>query len=420
MSRLHRALTTRLAWALLPVLAAGCVGSLPGTQNAAPSSQQLYQLERQVTLQIDPTTGQVTAPRGVLATIESQLNLDFDAVNLTQANGNTSFNLTVANKGSALSNLQLRLSSANTLVSPSNPIDLGAVAAGGQTSTPITYGNASGQAFTVTIYLWATMTASGSQDTGASTAWSPASPTPTPTATPTSTATATPTPAPTATPTPAPVASSSVVLAPNPGPLAVRGRILSNGNPASGWTSQSFSYGRVELSLKRVSNGSWVQSIPVTTDSQGYFTAQNVTEGDYIAYFYNEVYRDRMGVWKSLPVHVDATTGGAFPVVDLYLVGQQNTPLPGTQVSLPANFGFNLPIQPMVSQRFRVHSAAGTSFSLIYVSNKFPGDQTTFTWDGSGASQPLDPTHDYFWGLEWDGGQLGAFGNLYQKIRFSQ
>jgi hypothetical protein len=188
----------------------------------------------------------------------------------------------------------------------------------------------------------------------------------------------------------------------------------------NGWTSQSFSYGRVELSLKRVSNGSWVQSIPVTTDAQGYFTATNLTEGDYLAYFYNEIYRDRMGVWKSLPVHVDASTGGQLPVVDLYLKGQENTPLPGSTVHLPSVFSFVLPNQPMVSQRFRVHSAAGTSFSLIYVSNKFPGNQTSLTWDGSGTSQPLDPTHDYFWGLEWDGGPLGAFGNLYQKIRFSQ
>jgi hypothetical protein len=125
-----------------------------------------------------------------------------------------------------------------------------------------------------------------------------------------------------------------------------------------------------------------------------------------------------MGVWKSLPVHVDGTTGGAFPVVDLYLKGQENTPLPGSSVTLPTTFGFNLPKQAMVSQRFRVLSAAGTSFQLVYVSNKFPGDQTTFTWNGSGASQALDPTHDYFWGLEWDGGALGAFGNLYQKIRF--
>src|SRR4051812_46096058 len=182
MSRLHRALKTRLAWALLPVLAAGCVSSMPGTHDGPPASQQQYQLERQVTLQIDPRTGHVSAVRGVLATIESQLNVDFDAANLTQADGNTSFNLTVANKGSALSNLQLRLSSANTLVSPSNPIDLGAVATGQQLSTPITYANASGSAFTVTIYLWATMTATGTQASGASSAV--ASPTATPAATP--------------------------------------------------------------------------------------------------------------------------------------------------------------------------------------------------------------------------------------------
>jgi hypothetical protein len=119
-------------------------------------------------------------------------------------------------------------------------------------------------------------------------------------------------------------------------------------------------------------------------------------------------------------VRADATTGGAFPVVDLSMKGQENLPLPGASTSLPATFTFEKPRQAMASQRFRLHSQGGTTFTLIHVSNKFPGDQSTFSWDGSGAREPLEYNRDYFWGLEWDGGALGAFGNLYQKIRFVQ
>jgi hypothetical protein len=400
----------RLTWALLPALAAGCVAGLPAATDAPPAANQSLQLARQVTLRVDPSAPAASA-REVLATIESQLNLDFSVANLRQADGNTTFELKVANRGSALSNLELRLSSDRTMVSPGNPIALGPLATGGETAPAITYGNATGGAFTVTIYLWATLSATGGQSTGASSSTAPS-------AAPTATVTVAPTTAPTTAPTPTP--PSSVETAPNPGPLAVRGRILSNGKVASGWTTQSFSYGRVELSLKRVVNNGWVESIPVTTDSQGYFTATGLTEGDYIAYFYNEIYRDRMGVWKSLPVRVSASAGGAFPVVDLYLKGQENLPLPGASTALPANFTFEVPRQPMASQRFRLHSQGGTSFTLVYVSNKFPGDRTTFTWDGTGTREALAYNRDYFWGLEWDGGPLGAFGNLYQKIKFVQ
>jgi hypothetical protein len=405
----------RLTWALLPALAAGCVAGLPAATDAPPAANQSLQLARQVTLRVDPSAPAASA-REVLATIESQLNLDFSVANLRQADGNTTFELKVANRGSALSNLELRLSSDRTMMSPGNPIALGPLATGGETAPTITYGNATGGAFTVTIYLWATLSATGGQSTGTSTS------SPAPTTAPTATVTVAPTTAPTSTPTTAPTATppSSVETAPNPGPLAVRGRILSNGKVASGWTTQSFSYGRVELSLKRVVNNGWVESIPVTTDAQGYFTATNLVEGDYIAYFYNEIYRDRMGVWKSLPVRVSASSGGAFPVVDLYLKGQENLPLPGASTALPATFTFEVPRQPMASQRFRLHSQGGTSFTLVYVSNKFPGDRTTFTWDGTGTRETLAYNRDYFWGLEWDGGPLGAFGNLYQKIKFVQ
>jgi hypothetical protein len=400
---------------LLPVLAAGCVAGPSGPADAPPAVSRPAAIERQVTLRVDPQSNDATQ-RQLLATIESELNLDFAVTGLTQSGGNTTFNLQVANRGGAISNLQLRLSSDRTQVSPANPIELGALASNGNASTALTFANASGTAFTVTIYLWATMSATGQTPIGAGPAWT-AQPTPTPAATPTPMPTSTPTAAPTATPTATP--PSSVVTAPNPGPLAVRGRILNNGNAASGWTTASFSYGRVELSLKRVVNGGWVQSIPVTTDSQGYFTARDLVAGDYIAYFYNEIYRDRMGVWKSLPVRVDASNGGAFPVVDLYLKGQENLPLPGSSAKLPTTFTFELPKQPMASQRFRLHSQGGTSFSLLHVSNKFPGDRNTFTWDGSGATG-FEYNRDYFWGLEWDGGPLGAFGNLYQKIKFVQ
>lgn len=414
MSRHHRAWRVRLTWALLPALAAGCVAGLPAATDAPPAANQSNQLARQVTLRIDPAAPAASA-REVLATIESQLNLDFSVANLRQADGNTTFELKVANRGSALSNLELRLSSDRTMVSPGNPIALGGLAVGAETAPTLTFGNATGGAFNVTIYLWATLSATGGQSTSSSSgSTAPASPTATVTVAPTTAPTTAPTAAPTATP------PSDVETAPNPGPNAVRGRILTNGRVASGWTTQSFSYGRVELSLKRVVNGGWVQSIPVTTDSQGYFTATDLVEGDYIAYFYNEIYRDRMGVWKSLPVRVSASAGGAFPVVDLYLKGQENLPLPGASTALPATFTFEVPRQPMVSQRYRLHSQGGTSFTLVYVSNKFPGDRTSFTWDGTGTRETLAYNRDYFWGLEWDGGPLGAFGNLYQKIKFVQ
>ena len=58
MSRHQRAWSVRLAWAMLPALAAGCVGSLPGAQQAPGVPQQATPAERRVTLTIDPQTGE--------------------------------------------------------------------------------------------------------------------------------------------------------------------------------------------------------------------------------------------------------------------------------------------------------------------------------------------------------------------------
>lgn len=397
-----------LTWLLAPAFAAGCVAGLPTGHGPQDPASAQRAVEREVVLRVDPRSGtaRLEGDRAVLATIESELNLSFDAVGVSQTGGNTAFTLQLTNAGSDVSDLSLRLASARSLVSPSNPIAVGALASGASEGVAVSFANPEATAFSVTIYVNATLKATGSQGSNGG---GGTTPTPTPSVT--------PTPAPSATPTPVPSGATDV---PNPGPNAARGRVLLNGKGAINISSVSTSYGRIEFSLKRVVNGSWVQSIPLTSDSQGYFTAGNLVEGDYFVYYYNEIQRDKIGFWQSKVFHVSPTAGAAFPAVDLYMVGQENVPLPGATARLPVAFSFNAPKQTPLSYRFRLHSAPGTSFKLVYQSNKFPGDQTTFTWDGTGAYEPLDTTAHYFWGVSWDWGPLGAGGNLYQKIRFSQ
>lgn len=234
---------------------------------------------------------------------------------------------------------------------------------------------------------------------------------PTPSATPSASPTPTPSASPTVSPTPTPSASPSAVPVVNvtpPGPLAVRGRILLNGVPP-----------RTPVSVTIIRNSDWNQRV-VTTDAEGYFQATGLEPGSYHAHYYNETQRDRIGYWRSRTLPVDATRGAGFPQVDFGQQGLVNQPPMDARVTLPGRFDWQPPAQGAASWRFRVHSTGGRTFRLIYQSPSQPGNTTTFTWNGAGATEALSSTNRYFWGLVWDAGPLGEVGNLYQAVYFNQ
>lgn len=187
-------------------------------------------------------------------------------------------------------------------------------------------------------------------------------------------------------------------------PLAVRGRILlggrAPGNP-------------VLLTLIRTPE--WLER-RIQTDAQGYFGVDNLEPGSYAAYYYNDSQRDRIGYWRSRALPVDASRGAVFPTIDLAQVGLQNTPAMDARMTLPVNFSWQLPTQPVESLRFRVHSNGGRSFRLIFQSAELPAGTTGYTWDGAGALESLQPGQRYFWGHVWDAGAAGEGGNLFQAI----
>ena len=231
-----------------------------------------------------------------------------------------------------------------------------------------------------------------------------ATPAPTPTATPMPT----PTPAPTATPTPTPSTSAGPTPPPasNPGPNAIRGRILNNGAPLAG----------VKLDVIK---SDWSTKRTLTTDSQGLYTATGLPAGDYFMYYYNDSDRNKIGYWQSRYRRVDGSTGGVFPTVDFYGVGMQNTPRMDARVGLPTTFTWIPQAQQVQYYRYRLHSTGGRSFTLIYQSDRIPAGVNAFTWNGTGASQALSSSNRYFWGIYWDAGEVGQGGNLYQAVYFS-
>jgi hypothetical protein len=198
-----------------------------------------------------------------------------------------------------------------------------------------------------------------------------------------------------------------VVNVPDPGPLAARGRILLNGAPPP-----------TPISVSIIRSSDWNQR-SVTTDSQGYFQATGLEPGSYVAYYYNDSQRDRIGYWRSRTLSVDATRGAAFPEVDFGQQGLVNQPPMDARLNLPGRFEWVPPAQTVASYRFRVHSTGGRTFRLIYQSGSLPGDSTAFTWNGAGATEPLSTTNRYFWGLVWDAGAVGEVGNLYQAVYFN-
>jgi hypothetical protein len=220
-------------------------------------------------------------------------------------------------------------------------------------------------------------------------------------AAPTAVPTATPSAAPTATPTPTPPAIG------NPGPGAARGRILMNGKPAFN-----------PITLQLIKNPGWVVRT-VTTDAQGYFGATGLENGTYLAYFYNDSSRERVGYWRSRDLTVDGTRGAAFPTVDFYQKGLVNLPAMNARQGFPVAFSWVPPAQAVDNYRLRVHSIGGRSFTLVHQSSRIPGTATSFTWNGSGATEPISSTNRYFWGLYWDAGVVGEGGNLYQAIYFN-
>ena len=230
-------------------------------------------------------------------------------------------------------------------------------------------------------------------ETGGSTA----TPTPTPSAG------ATPTPAPTAQPTTTPTTpppTGSLPRAAVPGPRAVAGLVYNNGQPIAGITIK-------------------VGNATLTTDAQGRYQASNLPNGSYQAYYYNPTDRNKIGYWRSRAVSVDGTRGASVPTIDLYLVGMTNTPSLDSRVKLPTTFTWKPPRQQPVGYYFRIHDRPYTSFVLVYQSPKLAGSATSYTWNGSGPAY-LDPSHRYFWGVQWDWGELGMGGNLYQPVYLSR
>lgn len=223
--------------------------------------------------------------------------------------------------------------------------------------------------------------------------------TPTPTSTPSTPPSSTPTPAPSSAPTSVPVG-----VTPNPGPGAARGQCLVNGAGVSG------------ISIQLIGPSG---TITTTTDAQGYFTATQLAPGNYYAHYYNASDRNKIGYWNSLSQRVDATTGAAYPPVDLYQKGMTNTPPMDARVGLPQTFSWVLQTQPVQKIWFRVHTHPFTSYQLFYQSPTLPGTSTSYTWDGSGMLLPLDTGNRYFWGIKWDAGPVGVGGNLYQAVYFN-
>ena len=425
-----------LTLALLPAFVASCVASSPAAQGpaAAPAAAQPARtVEREVTLRVDPAAGTIAAdasPR-LLAVIEADLALDFDVANLQHAGGQTSFLLVARNRGSGVTGLGFRTTGERTMTAPPQPVSLGDLGPGAEATQTLTFDNASGAAFNVTLWLSGTLVAKGGARTdGAPASVAPsAAPSAAPTATPTAAPTATPTPAPSTsaaptptvapstapTPTPTPTTSALPTANPttppgpvaNPGPNAARGRILMNGKP---------SYQPISLSL--IKNPGWV-SRTVTTDANGYFEATNLEPGDYLAYFYNETSRERIGYWRSRSQKVDATTGAAFPTVDFYQKGMLDLPKMDARTGLPVTFEWIPQTQTVDYYRFRLHSNGGRTFTLIHQSNRIPGTATSFTWDGTGTTTALSSTNRYFWGVFWDAGAVGEGGDLYQAIYFN-
>ncbi len=462
--------TTALTLALVPALVASCMSDAPpsskspvtGPGPAAPAApgvvsnggaddtaaalpdtvgandvaaRPVRPVEREVTLRVDPAAGTIAADASpqLLAVIEADLALDFDVANLKHSGGQTSFLLVARNRGDQVTGLTFRTTGERTMVAPAQPVVLGDIGPAAEATATLTFDNATGSAFNVTLWLSGTLVARGGVRTDGTTASLPpstaptatpgpssaptatptpaasATPTTTPTATPTPAASATPTSAPSATPTPfaTPVATTPPAPVDNPGPAAARGRILMNGKPS--WTP---------ISLSLIRNPGWV-SRTVTTDAQGYFQASGLEAGDYLAYFYNDSNRERIGYWRSRNMKVDASTGAAFPTVDFYQKGLLNDPPMDAHVALPVTFAWNPQTQTADFYRFRLHSNSGRTYTLIHQSARIPGTATTFTWDGSGAATALSPTNRYFWGLFWDAGPVGEGGNLYQAIYFN-
>lgn len=436
MKKFSRPSQVRIAMLLGAILAAGCstaptltgaAGGGGGQSQAvvqAPAAQG-NQLERQLTLHVDPAAGTISAvdDRGLQAVIESDLAIDFEAVNLAQSGDTTNMVLVAHNHGSNVSDLAMSFGGQRSVTSPTGRVDLGAVPTGSDVQQSVSFSNPGGGAFNVSVSIWATLDASGvisSNGSGAS-----VSPTLAPTATPTPVATvaptATPTPAPTATATVSPTTSPTVApsalptahttppppVVANPGPGAVRGRILMNG---------AAPFRAFSLTLVRTQNGSWTSSQTISSDSQGNFSASGLAAGDYLVYFYNDSQRDVIGYWSSRTLHVDSTTGAAFPAIDFYQAGMQNVPAMDAHVHLPQTFQWVPQTQTVQFYNWRLHSTSGRTFTLIYQSQRIDGSAASFTWDGAGTT--LSPTNRYFWGYAWDAGAAGTGGNLYQAIYF--
>lgn len=463
--------STTLSLALVPALVASCMADAPsraqapaaapeparpaapgvvsnsganaaaGGPDALTAGQAERRIEREVTLRIDPLAGTIAADASpqLLAVIEADLALDFDVANLRHAGGQTSFLLVARNRGSGVTALSFRTTGERTLAAPAQPVVLGDIGPGAEATATLTFDNAAGSAFNVTLWLTGTLVARGGVGTDGQAASLPpssaptatpapssaptqtpapaASPTPVPTVSPTPSGSPTPvaTPTPTAsatpgaTPTPyaTPVATTPPAPVENPGPSAARGRILMNGKPS--WTP---------ISLSLVKTPGWTTRT-VTTDAQGYFGASDLEPGDYLAYFYNDSQRERIGYWRSRAQKVDATTGAAFPTVDFYQKGLLNDPPMDARRSFPVTFAWSPQTQTVDSYRFRLHSTSGRTYTLIHQSDRIPGTATTFTWDGSGVASPLSATNRYFWGMAWDAGPVGEGGNLFQAIYFN-
>lgn len=386
------ALWPRSAALALALLAAGCAAGAPLIEPPATAPEAAA--AGLLTLRIDPAKQDVTveAPRALLARLEAPLHVRFDVTDVVQDGDATALTLSATNLAGPVQFLSAKFVAGPWLLSPANPVAFDALAEGAFVSRALRFANPSGAPFSVTIAVFATLSASGSERTDVE----PPSPTPTPS----------PSPLP-STGLPGAVATPPVGAVPDPGPLAARGRVMLAGMPGANVTIEVT---RSDYGVKRL----------VTTDASGYFTATGLPPGNYFAYYYNESDRNKIGFWRTPARAVSATQGAIYPAVDLHQPGMLNLPQFGTRVGLPRRFDWVPQTQTASFLRFRVHTDPGRGAPQpVFISNQLPADSTSYTWSGE-INQPgitgLSATNRYFWGVYWSAGELGEGGNLYQAV----
>lgn len=231
-----------------------------------------------------------------------------------------------------------------------------------------------------------------------------------------------PEPEPVHPPTPVPLTSPPPISGPTPpypyatpAPLEVAanevaGIVLTRGQPANNIP--------VTVISRRSNRNFWVR-----TDQNGVYRVKDVPEGEYYVQYYNDSDNNKVGFWRTRVASVTPSHGALFPAWDVYLVGMQNTPRQGQSVSFPFTARFE-PYPLAINYRFRIHNAAGPSGQPLYISEPVPARGIrTFTFTGaanqstqSGQSVSSVGAGRNLWGYQWDAGNAGEGGCLFQDF----